>query len=84
MTSCIASARRRFWAPARCVDGACSLDGRPVCGFAARRFSRQLKIYRPAALKLKIYRPAALKLKYRRRVLLLWGCPWCAKKDGRF
>ena len=41
---------------------------------ASRRFSRQLKICRPAALK----------LKYRRRVLLLWGCPWCAKKDGRF
>ena len=75
MTSCIASARRRFWAPARCVSGVRPPDGRPVRGFfAARRFSRQLKIYRPAALK----------LKYRRRVLLLWGCPWCAKKDGRF
>ena len=57
-----------------CFEHGLSLDGRPVCGFAARRFSRQLKIYRPAALK----------LKYRRRVLLLWGCPWCAKKDGRF
>ena len=75
MTSCIASGKRPFWAPARCASDGRPLGDRPVRGFfAARRFSRQLKIYRPAVLK----------LKYRRRVLLLWGCPWCAKKDGRF
>ena len=33
MTSCIASGKRRFWAPARCTSDGRPLDDRLVCGY---------------------------------------------------